>query len=281
MQYFLNLKNENDMTGIVQKIRSLKWHHFALILLIAGVVIGSDGCKTTGKMSKKERKAQIELAKKQLTEIINGTSTRPLESQEKTVNDIDNKHYKDSELDKMIVEARQVLKKAFAERDKLRQEKIDAARAQLLDMLLNKDDKSADELSAELAKIKAMNLGDKEIDGLIAKVEEKIAGMRNKKDVPLKTKLENSFQGIADASKAGNSNQVMSLTKSTLQLFSAEDATVLIIISREGSIVDYDKPTNIKRYLEFVRDQKASRNAVDAYELDGSGKIKSLDLIKK
>jgi hypothetical protein len=269
------------MTGIVQKIRSLKWHHFALILLIAAVAVGSDGCKTTGKMSKKERKAQIEQAKKQLSEIINGTSTKSLEAQERTVNDIDNKHYKDSELDKMIVEARQVLKKAFAERDKLRQEKIDAARAQLLDMLLNKDDKSADELEAELAKIKAMNLGDKEIDGLIAKVEEKIAGMRNKKDVPLKTKLENSFQGVADASKAGNSSQVMSLTKSTLQLFSSEDAPVLIIISREGSIVDYDKPTNIKRYLEFLRDQKVNRNAVDAFELDGSGKVKSLDLIKK
>ena len=148
-----------------------------------------------------------------LREIINGTSTKSLEAQERTVNEIANKHYKDPDLDKMIVEARQVLKKAFAEREKLRQEKIDAARAELLDMLLNKDDKSADELEAELAKIKAMNLGDKEIDDLIAKVEQKIAGMRNKKDVPLKTKLENSFQGIADASKAGNSSQVMSLTK--------------------------------------------------------------------
>jgi hypothetical protein len=45
--------------------------------------------------------------------------------------------------------------------------------------------------------------------------------------------------------------------------------------------VDYDKPTTIKRYLEFVRDQKASRNKVDTYQIDGAGKIKELDLIKK
>ena len=269
------------MTGIIQKIKSLQWQHFVFILLIAAVAIGSDGCKTTGKLSKKERKAQIEMAKKQLSEIINGTSTRPLEAQERTVNEIANKHFKDPELDKMIEDARQVLKKAFAERDKLKQEKIDATRAELLDMLLNKDDKSADELESELAKIKAMNLGDKDINDLISKVEQKIDGMRNKNNVPLKNQIENAFQGIADASRSGNASQVMSLTRNTLQLFSSEDATVLIIISKEGSIVDYDKPTTIKRYLEFVRDQKASRNEVDTYQLDREGKIKELDLIKK
>jgi len=45
--------------------------------------------------------------------------------------------------------------------------------------------------------------------------------------------------------------------------------------------VDYDKPTTIKRYLNFVMDQKASRNAVDTYSVDGEGKIKELELIKK
>src|ERR1035437_7924316 len=161
------------MTGIVQKIKSLQWQHFVFILLIAAVAVGSDGCKTTGKLSKKERKAQIEMAKKQLSEIINGTSTRPLEAQERTVNEIANKHFKDPELDKMIEDARQVIKKAIAERDKQKQEQIDAAQAELLDMLLNKDDKSADELESELAKIKAMNLGDKDINDLISKVEDK------------------------------------------------------------------------------------------------------------
>ena len=265
---------------MIHKIKSLQWQHFVFILLIAAIAVCSDGCKTTGKMSKKEQKSQIELAKQELSGIINGTTSKSLEAQVRTVNDIANKHFKDPELDKMITEARQVLKNAFAERDKQKQERIDAARAELLDMLLNKDDKSADELEEELAKIKAMNLDNKDINDLITKVEEKIAGMRTKKSVPLKNQLENAFQGIAAASKMGNTSQVMSLTHSTLQLFSGDDATVLIIISKEGSIIDYDKPTTIKRYLEFVRDQKASRNAVDSYQLDGDGKIKELDLIK-
>jgi hypothetical protein len=263
---------------MINKIKSLNWQHVVFIILIAALAVGSDSCKTTGKMSKKEQKAQIEQAKKQLSEIINGTSSKSLEAQGRTVNEIASKHFKDPELDKMIEDARQVIKNAYAERDKQKQEQVDAARVELLDMLLNKDEKSADELEAELAKIKAMNLGNKDINDLIAKVEEKIAGMRTKKNVPLKNQLENAFQGIADASKSGNTNQVVSLTRSTLQLFSSDDAPVLIMISKEGP--DYDKPTTIKRYLEFVRDQKASRNAVDTYQLDNDGKIKELDLIK-
>jgi hypothetical protein len=269
------------MSELGQKIKSVQWQHFVIILMIAAVAMMSDGCKSTGKLSKKERKSQIEMAKKELAPIINGTSTKTLEAQERTVNEIANKHFKDPELDKMIDDARQVLKKAFAERDKLKQEKIDAAKAELMDMLVNKDDKTADELESELAKIKAMNLDDKEVKDLIGKVEQKIAAMRNKKNVPLKTQLEMNFQGVADAAKAGNTTQVSQLTGNTLKLFSSDDAPVLIIISREGSSVDYDKPTNIKRYLEFIRDQKVSRNAVDNYQLDGDGKIKELDLIKK
>lgn len=265
---------------VISKIKSIKWQHIVFIILIAAVAIGSDSCKTTGKLSKKEQKAQIELAKKQLSEIIDGTCSKSLEAQGRTVNDIANKHFKDPELDKMIEEARQVIKNAFAERDKQKQEQVSAARAELLDMLLNKDEKSADELEAELSKIKAKNLGNKDIDDLIAKVEEKITGMRSKKNVPLKNQLDNAFQEIANASRSGNSSQVMSLTQSTLQLFSNDDATVLIIISKDGSIIDYDKPTTIKRYLEFIRDQKANRNAVDSYQLNNDGKIKELDLIK-
>lgn len=269
------------MTGIIQKIRNLRWHQLAFILLISAVVIGADGCKSTGKLTKKERKAQIEAAKKQLADIINGTSTKSLEEQDRIVNDIANKNLNDKELNQMIIQAQQKLRKEFAERDKAKQQQIDAARAELLDMLVNQDNKSADELEAELQKIKDMNLGDKGINDLIAKVEQKIEGMRGQGNVPLKQQLENAFQGIASAGKSGNLNQAASLIKSTLALFSSDDAPVLIIISREGDIVDYDKPTTIRHYLEFLKDQKSSKNGVDSYQLDSGGKIKELDLIKK
>ncbi|HSN49760.1 MAG TPA: hypothetical protein VLR52_00915, partial [Bacteroidales bacterium] len=78
-----------------------------------------------------------------------------------------------------------------------------------------------------------------------------------------------------------NLSQATSLSNSTLNLFSSPDAPVLIIISRDGSMVDYDKPTTIKRYLDFLRDQKANRNTIDSYQMDNNGKIKELDLIKK
>ena len=116
---------------------------------------------------------------------------------------------------------------------------------------------------------------------LYSRVEKKIESMRSAENIPMKTQLENNFQAIADAGKSGNLTQAANLIKSTLPLFASEDTPVLIIIAREGDIVDYDKPTTIKRYLDFLKDQKASRNAVDSYTLDNNGKIKELDLIKK
>ena len=252
-----------------------------LMLLVVAMAAGFESCKSTGKMSKKDRKAAIELAKKQLQPIISGTSTQPLAEQERLVNEIINKKLNDPTVNDMIIQAQQAIKKAYAERDRVHQQKVDAARAELLDMLLNKDGKTASELQAELNTIKAQNLGDSEINDLILKVQNKIDGMKNKPSVPVKTQLENAFQGIADAAKAGNSAEADNIIKNTLQYFSDPDAPVLIIIFRQGSTVDYDKPTTIQHYLNFCKDQKKSANAVDAIQQDASGKIKELDLIKK
>ena len=251
------------------------------MVLVIAMAAGFEGCKSTGKMSKKERKSQIELAKKQLQSIINGTSTLSLSAQEKEVNDIINKKLNDPTVNDMIIQAQQAIKKAYAEKDRLKQQKIDAAKAELLDMLLNNEGKSAAQLQTELDAIKAQNLGDSEISDLIFKVQAKIDGMRSKPSLPVKTQIENAFQGIADAAKNGNLTDADNLIKNTLQYFTDPDAPVLIIIYRQGSQVDYDKPTTIQRYLNFCKDQKKSPNAVDALQQDASGKIKELDLIKK
>jgi hypothetical protein len=272
------------MSEIMHRIKSIHWHQLFIMMLIAAVVVGSDGCKSTGKLSKKERKAQIEAAKKELNAIISGTSTKTLEQQEKYINDIANKNYNDADLNALLVQATQKVKKAFAERDTLRQQQIDEAKAALFDLLQNKDNKSADEMERELNQIKAKykNLNDEEVNDLYARIEKQIASMRSTGNIPLKTKLENNFQAIADAGKSGNLTQAATLIKSTLPLFVSDDAPVLIIIAKEnGSPVDYDKPTTIKRYLDFLKDQKVNRNAIDSYLLDNNGKIKELDLIKK
>jgi hypothetical protein len=262
-------------------MKSIRWQHVMIVLLIAMVAVGSEGCKSTGKLSKKERKAQIEAAKTQVRGIINGTSTLSLEDQDRVVSEIMNKNYNDPELNELLLQAQKKLKEAYYAQEKAHTAKVDAARTALFDLLLNKDNKSADQLEKELNAIKAQKLNDAEINELIARLEKKISDMRSTGSLPVKTQLENAFQSIANSAKSGSIADADNTIKNTLQYFSSDDAPVLIIISREGSMVDYDKPTTIRRYLEFVKDQKASRNAIDAIQTDSNGKIKSLDLIKK
>jgi len=269
----------------MNKVRSIRWQQLMFILLMAMLVAGTDSCKPSGKLSKKDRKAQIESAKRQLEPIVNGTSTLSLEEQQRIVKGIIAKKYNDPTLNAMIEDAQARLKSAFAEQEKIRAQKIDVARAALYDLLLNKDNLSADELERQLSAIKSQNLKDSQIDELIAKVEKKIHDMRSTgggtASLPVKAQLENAFVSIANSAKSGNLTQADNTITKTLQLFSSDDATVLIIISREGSMVDYDKPTTIRRYLNFLRDTKASKNDIDAIMTDSDGKIKGLDLIKK
>jgi len=268
----------------MQKLPTFRWRSLLVILMIAMIGLGAESCKPTGKMSRKEKKAQIENAKKQLRSIINGTSTLSFEDQERLINETINKNFNDSELNELLIQATQTLKAKRAEEEKIRQQRIDEARAALYDMLLNKDNKSADQLQRELDGIKAENLRDGEIDELIARVEKKIMEMRSfnaAANLPLKTQLNNAFDGIVNAARTGNMTQADNQIKNALQYFTSEDSPVLIIISREGAMVDYDKPTTIRYYLEFLKDQKGNRNNIESFKLDDNGKIKELELIKK
>ncbi|MCX6287246.1 MAG: hypothetical protein NTY96_09030 [Bacteroidetes bacterium] len=269
------------MTKAMNKLKMIRWSSVIVMIAIIAMGLGTESCKSTGKMSKKERKAQIEIAKKQLQSIVDGTSTLSLAQQEKQVNDIISKKLNDPTVNDLIIQAQQAIKKAYADKEKVHQQKIDSARAQLLDMLLNQDGKSSAELQKQLDVIKSQNLGDTEINDLVYKVQNKIDGMNSKPSLPIKTQIDNAFQGIADAAKAGNPAEADNLIKNTLQYFTDPDAPVLIIIYRQGNTVDYDKPTTIQRYLNFCKDQKKNANAVDAIQQDASGKIKELDLIKK
>jgi len=271
------------MTNMLKKVKLFPWHQVLIVLMIAMVAFGAESCKSTGKLTKKEKKAQIEMYKKQMRDIINGTTTLSLDDQEKMISEAINKNFGDDELNSLIMQAQQVTKKAYGDYLKEQEKKVSAARNTLYDLLVNKQNLSADELEAEMNKIKAQNLQDEEINELLGRLEQKIKEMRSSSSVEmtLKSKLEGSFQSIADAARAGNVSMANSLIESSLNYFTAPDVPVLIIISREGSIVDYDKPTTILNYLNFLKDQKENRNNVDSYQLDPTGKIKELDLIKK
>ena len=89
--------------------------------------------------------------------------------------------------------------------------------------------------------------------------------------------LTNYFNAIANASSTTSANNSIN---EALALFSTSSAPVLIVIHRDGDVVDYDKPTIIKDYLNYLKDQKKNINRIETMELDSNGKIKSLELIR-
>jgi cell division protein FtsL len=66
--------------------------------------------------------------------------------------------------------------------------------------------------------------------------------------------------------------------KEATSLFSSQEAVVLIEIFSDGDVVDYDEPTTIGKYLQYLKDQKKSPAKVQDVVYDGQGKIKELVL---
>jgi hypothetical protein len=171
--------------------------------------------------------------------------------------------------------------------------KVNTAKTTLLDILNDNTTMSLAEKEAAVKAIKDMNLGDPEIDELIRQAEEKLAKERAALNVkPTETvkpdntamqqqqsaaSLSSTFAAIANSTSVSQANMQIA---ETLKLFSSPDAPVLIIISKEGEKVDYDRPTTIKNYLNYLKDTKNNINKVDKITYDGAGKIKELELIK-
>lgn len=91
------------------------------------------------------------------------------------------------------------------------------------------------------------------------------------------TSLADYFSSIANASSASEANLFIN---DALGLFSSPDALVLIIISKSGGMIDYDRPTTIRNYLNYLKDTKNNINAIDKIVYDNNGKIKELELFK-
>ena len=142
--------------------------------------------------------------------------------------------------------------------------------------------------------IKDWNLQNAEVDDLLFQVEKKLARERAqaeqkaeeerkaaeeaaKAKLP-KNMLETNLGKIAAAS---GTTQPNNLINETLQLFESKNVPVLIIISQAGGFNDYDRPTTIENYLNYVKDQKVSRNRVANLKFNENGKITEVELIKK
>lgn len=92
-----------------------------------------------------------------------------------------------------------------------------------------------------------------------------------------KARLANYFDAIAGS---GNTTSANSSINEALTLFASPEAPVLIVISQEGGQKDYDRPTTIKDYLNYLKDQKKNSNLISNLQFDGSGKITEVELVK-
>ncbi|HOX78514.1 MAG TPA: hypothetical protein PLW31_10810 [Bacteroidales bacterium] len=171
--------------------------------------------------------------------------------------------------------------------------KLNTVKTTLLDILNDNTAMSLEEKEAAVRSIKNMNLNDPEIDELIRQAEAKLAAERaalKKQQEPPKTEtvtttdqqataasLSRYFSSIAGSTSVSQANVQIN---EALKLFTSPDVPVLIIISKENNIVDYDRPTTIKDYLNYLKDTKNNINKVDKVILDNSGKIKELELLK-
>ena len=148
-----------------------------------------------------------------------------------------------------------------------------------------------EEKEARVQTIKDWNLQNAEVDDLLFQVEKKLARERAQKNEEERRDaeerehaqstnvvLENNFRSIANAGSTSQANRVIN---ETLGLFESNNVPVLIIISQAGGFNDYDRPTTIEKYLNYLKDQKISRNSVNDIKYNANGKISELELIKK
>ena len=150
---------------------------------------------------------------------------------------------------------------------------------------------SLEEKEARVQTIKDWNLQNAEVDDLLFQAEKKLARERAQKEEEERRAKEErdkanaadavlgrNFVSIANASSVSQANRVIS---ETLGMFESPNVPVLIIIKQNAGYNDYDRPTTIENYLNYVKDQKKATEKVYEIKYNDQGKINELELIKK
>lgn len=92
------------------------------------------------------------------------------------------------------------------------------------------------------------------------------------------SKLENYFNSVANSSNAQMAN---SSIQEALSMFSNQETPILIVIHEESGIKDYDEPTTIAKYLNYLKDTKKNLNFISDIRLDSNGRVSELELRRK
>jgi hypothetical protein len=96
-------------------------------------------------------------------------------------------------------------------------------------------------------------------------------------NVEPKQKLGGYFNSIASS---GNATSANTSINEALTMFASPQTPVLIVISEYNGQKDYDRPTTIVDYLNYLKDQKKNMNTISNIQYDAAGKITELELSK-
>ena len=66
-----------------------------------------------------------------------------------------------------------------------------------------------------------------------------------------------------------------------LKYFESKDAPVFIVFYKADGNKDYDKPTTIDKYLNYIKDQKKNPNKIDKLIFNDQGQIAEIELTKR
>ncbi len=147
-----------------------------------------------------------------------------------------------------------------------------------------------------LTQIKAMNVDDPGVRTLIRKVEyflqqererlereraeaerEKAEAEAKDQEAELRSSLNRMFSNIAQAGSVDRANREIDRT---MGMFASGEVPVFIVIGVFDGQKDYDEPTTIQRYLNYLKDQQKNPNRISEIKTDSRGRIVELELTK-
>ena len=173
------------------------------------------------------------------------------------------------------------------------QAKVDQAKKDLTAILNDETNWTLDQKKKRVETIKSYNIEDQEIKELIVKVEDKLKEEERQleeerlrqeemdkanREKQKYASITNTMVGIAGAGSYDDANRQI---ENTMNLYASPDVPVLIIISKENGYSDYDRPTTISKFLNYLKDKKSFKFGVESVKYNDQGKITELELIKK
>jgi len=131
---------------------------------------------------------------------------------------------------------------------------------------------------AQITPVEEVEPVEDEVEEELEEVTEEVAEERvPEKILSKEQKLNNYFSAVSGASSTSVANNNID---QALGMFSNPDAPVLIVIYNDGANPDYDEPTTISKYLNYLKDTKTKAATVEEVVYDSQGRIKELVLKK-